>query len=116
MLAPAQAGTRLEQIYNNRASLAAFGVFFFATGLLLLMSKIRKWRNAEGWSLFLIYNAFFFSFLITWVGFGFAYAWGNMIGAIIVGGLYLRWKYHIYYYDPMAKKLPRTLDKHEPVG
>jgi len=97
--------SRLGFIYENRWTLFAFGVFFFISGMTLLVAKIKKMRRIVGYSLMTIYLTFLFVSILNWYAFGVGQAVGNIIGAVVVGGLYLRWKYHIYYYEPSVDRI-----------
>lgn len=90
-------------VYDSRFVLATIGTFFFISGLTLFVGKLTKMRRVVGHGLFMVYCCFLFATLLSWTSFGFAEASGNLIGMLIAGGLYLRWKYHIYYYDPLDK-------------
>lgn len=103
---PPEPSSRLGFIYESRVSLVVFGIIFFLSGLTLLVGKIKKWRRVEGWGLMANYLCFFFAFILNWVGLGWGAAWGNLIVAVVVAGLYLRWKYHIFYYEPVDKTSP----------
>lgn len=90
-------------VYESRLVLASIGTFFFISGLTLFVGKLTKMRRVTGHGLFMVYICFLFATILSWVSFGFVDATGNMIGMLISGALYLRWKYHIYYYDPLDK-------------
>lgn len=90
-------------VYESRVALALIGTLFFISGLTLFAGKLTKMRRVTGHGLFAVYNCFLFATLLSWFYFGFVDALGNLIGTLVVGGLYLRWKYHIYYYDGLDK-------------
>ena len=90
-------------IYNSRSALVVIGIIFFLSGLTLFVGKLTKQRRTIGHGLFMVYLCFLFTTLLSWIAFGFTAALGNIIATLITGGLYLRWKYHIYYYDPVDK-------------
>jgi len=96
--------TKLGIIYENKVSLVILGIIIFCSGFTLFLGKILKKRRVQGWGLFAIYNCYLFAGLLNWYALGWSAAWSNLLGAVIVGALYLRWKYHIYYYDPVDKK------------
>lgn len=99
LIAAGSPGESLGLFYENSSVLTMFGLLFFASGGMLLVGKIAKKDRLTGYGLFLTYSCFLFAAIANWVANGFYAASGNLIGALIVGGLYLRWKYHIYYYD-----------------
>ena len=105
MLLNASSNSNLGFIYESRNALVLLGMFFFASGLTLFIGKIAKIRRIQGYGLFMIYSCFLFACLINWLGYGFDRAWFNMTGALITGALYLRWKYHIYIYEPPVDKV-----------
>lgn len=90
-------------IYESRTALVIIGGVFFSSGLTLFVGKLTKMRRVTGHGLFMVYSCFLFATILSWVAFGFAEATGNLIGTLVTGGLYLRWKYHIYYYDGVDK-------------
>lgn len=100
MFLPLEPDTRLGIIYETRPTLVGFVLLFFFSGLSLMVGKLAHLRKLQGWGLFAMYNCYLFAFFLNWYAIDFHAAYRNLIGAIVVGGLYLRWKYHIYYYDP----------------
>lgn len=110
MVSPVHIDSKLDIIHENKTSLTIIGCVFFASGLILFIGKICKMKKAQGHGLFAVYNCFLFSFIVNWIGLGFDYAWGNLIASFIVGALYLRWKFHIYYYDPLDNPQHLVLD------
>lgn len=101
--APPTPGTHLPILYESRPVLIVMGIVIFASGATLFFSKLFKRRKTQGWGLFAIYLCFLFAGIANWYAVGWEGAWSNLIGAAIVGALYLRWKYHIYYYEPLDK-------------
>lgn len=99
-------GTKLGIIYENKVSLVILGIIIFLSSAALFFGKLFKHHVLQGWGLFAVYNCYLFAGLLNWYAVGWAAAWSNLLGALIVGALYLRWKYHIYYSD--------RVDKHEP--
>lgn len=114
MFLPPQTGSNLGFIYENRWVIASFGVLFFISGLTLFIGKIMKRRRVIGHGLFMVYVCFLFSFILNWVGLSFYAASGNLIGSFIVGALYLRWKYYIYYYQPCPHEIRGKMMDSEP--
>lgn len=112
---PLEQDSRLGFIYENRVALVLFGLYFIVSGMLLFIGKIAKMRKTTGHGLFLTYNAFLFGFILNWVGLSFSHAWANLVAAVVVGGLYLRWKYHIYYYEPALDKVREKMLESEPL-
>src|ERR1044072_3446923 len=95
---PKTPGTKLDVVYANRFTLVTLGVIIFASGATLFYGKIFKQRRIQGIGLFAVYCCYLFAGVLNWYAIGWDSAWSNLLGAVIVGGLYLRWKYHIYYY------------------
>lgn len=106
VMAPPTPGTQLPLVYESRPVLIVMGIIIFLSGALLFFSKVFKKRKTQGWGLFAIYNCFLFAGFLNWYAVGWEGAWSNLLGAAIVGALYLRWKYHIYYYEPVDKTRP----------
>lgn len=115
MFLPIDNTSDLGFIYESRLALVAFGMFFFGSGLMLFIGKVTKMRKVAGHGLFSIYICFMFAFILNWVVLGFSAAWPNLAGAVVVGGLYLRWKYHIYYYEPPLDKVRAKMLESEPL-
>jgi hypothetical protein len=95
--------TKLDIVYANRFVLATLGMLIFLSGATLFYGKVFKHRRIEGYGLFAAYNCYLFAGILNWYAIGWDAAWSNLIGALIMGLLYLRWKYHIYY--------PKRVDK-----
>lgn len=89
-------------IYSTRITLVAFGIIFFCCGVALLYGKIRKSRKWVGRGLMSIYLCYLFATFLQ----GFAYHWipgfwvTNAIMTVIVGFLFLRWKFQTEYINP----------------
>lgn len=98
-------GSRLGWLYESRTTLVILGFIFFLSGAVLLYGKVRKMRKTIGYGLMLVYLCFLFATILTCYGYGFKDAIPNGIGTIITGALYLRWKYHIYYYQPSVDSI-----------
>ncbi len=96
---------RLGFIYNHHWSLVLLGVIFFLAGAVLFWGKVRKKRRTIGHGLMATYLCFLFGAIIVWYADGVVAAVPNSIAALITAGLYLRWKYHIYYYEPSVDKV-----------
>jgi hypothetical protein len=92
-------------LYNTRASLLVFGIWFFCSGLSLFLGKIFKQDSVVGHSLMSIYCCYVFAAILNWIALGWALGWPNLVGAGIVGALYLRWKYQLFY--PQHRKVIR---------
>ena len=93
----------LGWLYSSRYHLVFYGTTFFVAGFTLFWGKIRKPRKWTGRGLLWIYLSFVFATLmnlLAW-GFGMPGAWvGNLLASIIVGALYLRWRFKTEYIDP----------------
>lgn len=100
LFVPPTPGTKLDLVYENKIVLVILGTIIFCSGFMLFYGKIRKKRRLQGWGLFMVYNCYLFAGLLNWYALGWSDAWSNLLGAVIVGLLYLRWKYHIYYPRP----------------
>ena len=89
-------------IYSSRISLVILGFIFVVSGSILLYAKIRRSRKWTGRGLLAVYLCFLFATIIQAVAYsGVLSAWvGNLLFTMIVGGLYLRWKYKTEYINP----------------
>ena len=90
----------LGVLYSSRLILVALGAIFAYCGGMLLYGKIRKSRKWTGRGLMAIYLCFVFAVLIqlSAYGFGDPSQWvGNLIASIIIGALWLRWKFKTEY-------------------
>lgn len=100
----APAGGDLGWLYATRHALVLFGSVFFLSGASLLYGKIRRSRKWVGRGLMYIYLCFVFAACLNamaW-GLGVPTAWaGNLLMSVVVGLLYLRWKFKTEYVDPL---------------
>lgn len=89
-------------VYGSRLSLVAFGTLFSFSGGSLLYGKIKRSRKWTGLGLMLIYLCFMFATFLNGVALGWEVsAWfPNLIGSLITGALYLRWRFKTAYVDP----------------
>jgi hypothetical protein len=89
-------------IYSTRVGLLLFGAVVFASGALLMVSKIKHSRRGVGRGLMACYCCFLFATIIQIAAFGLSPAnWaGNAIFALLTGALWLRWKFKTEYIDP----------------
>jgi hypothetical protein len=89
----------LGYIYNTRISLVCFGIVFFASGAALLYGKIRKNKTWTGNGLLAVFACFTFSAVLETVARN-TPSIGNIIAAIILAILYLRWRFTTVYVKP----------------
>lgn len=91
----------LGLLFAYRATWVVCGVTFAASGAWLLYGKLTKNRIATGHGLMAIYLCLVFATVVN----GFLTHWllaswlGNAIFAVVVGLLYLRWKFRVAYID-----------------
>lgn len=98
---PVDVSGPLTFLYTSRISLLLFGLIFFLSGLALLYGKIRKSRRWTGHGLFAIYMCFTFFAALNYVAIGELTSWiGNLIAAVVVGSLWLRWRFKTQYINP----------------
>jgi predicted Na+-dependent transporter len=90
---------RLGWVYTSKWSLVALGLIIFLSGLWLFVGKIRKNRRQTGRGLMAIFCCFLFGAALNSVALG-IFDYGNLIGALIMGLLYLRWRFKTAYIDP----------------
>lgn len=105
---------RMGWVYSTRPSLVAFGVWFFLSGLVLFVAKIRRNERSDKWvgrALMSMYLAFLFGSILN----GYASRWDttqwlpNLIASGVLAALYLRWKYHILYVDVPIRRRRRMV-------
>lgn len=85
-------------LYSTRASLVMFGIVFFLCGATLLYGKIKRNKKLVGIGLMSIYMCFLFAGLLNAIA---GAPWiPNLAFSIVVGALYLRWKYTRSYVNP----------------
>lgn len=114
MFLPPDPNTRLGFIYETRPSLVSFGILFFSSGFVLFIGKIKKWKKVVGVGLMMIYLDYLFAAFLNWYAIGWSAAWGNFIGALLLGVLHLKWKRETYNPKP-RKFLPEHVDTNSPV-
>lgn len=93
---------RLGWLYSSRLTLIIFGFIFLASGLMLLWGKIRRSKKWVGHGLLAIYLCFLFATLIQFVArpnVVIEYL-PNLIGSLVIGALWLRWKMKTKYINP----------------
>lgn len=92
----------LGVLYSSRLFLVIMGIIFFASGLVLLLGKINRRKKMVGYGLGLVYLCFLFGTVINGMATDWRFAaWGpNLLCTIIVGVLWLRWKFKTEYVDP----------------
>lgn len=93
---------RLGFIYSERISLEFFGVVFFLAGLTLFYGLFRRRRLWVGRGLMAIYLCFLFSAALGMVAYGLRpHNWiSNFIASMLIGLLYLRWRFKTAYINP----------------
>jgi hypothetical protein len=106
MRAPVDPGSDLGFLYESRVALVIYGIIFFASGLWLVVAKIVHCNRHVGWSLMAIYLCFLYAGILNCAADGMEAGCPNLIAAMILGGLYLRWKYHIFYADRVDTPRP----------
>jgi hypothetical protein len=92
-------GGDLGFIYSNRVSLVCFGVYFFSCGAALLYGKLKKSRRWTGRGLLMTFIAFLFAGILNTMADDRLSA-ENLIAAVVLGGLWLRWRIKTSYIDP----------------
>ena len=103
-IAPVEpSGAPLGWLYESRVALVIYGVTFFSAGFALFWGKIRRSRKWVGRGLLWIYMSFVYAAILNMMAWGvgdFAAWGGNAIVAVVVGMLYLRWRFQTEYIDP----------------
>lgn len=105
-------------IYSSVVALTIYGIIFFLAGLWLFVGKIRKSRHQTGQGLMAIFCCFIFAISMNASVVGWeALAGSNMVVCVIVGLLYLRWRFKTAYMNPDhfiddAQQGPRTFEHH----
>lgn len=97
-LMPLGDGT-LGYIYTHRWALVSLGTIFTASGLALLYGKITRSRHWIGYGLLSIFACFLFAFILN-TGSSQGFDWGNAMAAVVVGALFLRWRFKTSYINP----------------
>lgn len=95
-------GTSLGILYENLISLTIIGLIIFASGAMLMWGKVRKSKVWTGRGLMWVYMCFLFAAAINYVAFsGAPETWvSNLVMGIIMGALWLRWKFKTQYINP----------------
>ena len=91
----------MHVIYGVQFSISVIGIIIFASGLTLMVGKMRKNRKLTGRGLFSTYLCFFFATLLNAAAYGDPTTWvSNLVMAVIMGLLWLRWKFKTEYVNP----------------
>lgn len=94
--------TMLGFIYQSHVVLSTLGVIIFLCGLTLFYGKIRKSRRWTGYGLMSTFCCYLFATVLQYVAYaGSPDAWVvNGVLAVVMGMLYLRWRFKTAYIDP----------------
>lgn len=88
-------------LYGTHLGLIIAGLIIAASGLTLLVSKIKKLKKTHGRGLFYVYLCYLFATILNFIAYGGTASWvGNAIGILVVGALWLRWKFKTEYVNP----------------
>lgn len=92
----------MHGLYTNHISLFILGSLIFLSGFTLLVGKLMKSRKWTGRGLFAVYLCYLFATILNFIAYsGDPALWlGNAIGFIVVGALWLRWKFKTEYVNP----------------
>jgi uncharacterized membrane protein YccC len=92
----------MHLLYGTHIGLVIAGILVLLSGFTLVMSKIRKSNKWHGRGLFFVYLCYTFATVLNYVAYhGILGLWlGNAIGALVVGILWLRWKFKNDYLNP----------------
>jgi hypothetical protein len=91
----------MQAIYTSRISLVIIGLVIFLAGLILLIGKIKRSRKLVGRGLWAVYCCFVFATILNFLAYHDPSYWvGNLVMAIVVGALWLRWKFKTEYVNP----------------
>ena len=92
----------MEWIYHSKITLIIFGFIIFCVGATLFFGKIFKRRKAVGWGLMGAFCSYLFATVVQYIAYaGAADAWVvNAILTVVMGLLYLRWRFKTAYIDP----------------
>lgn len=104
-------GGKLGFLYSSRTALVCFGIWFFITGAMMVYGKIRKDKRWIARALIQMYCCYTFAFVLNGIALGFSDvgSWlGNFIGIFVSAGLYLRWRFAMFYVPKDKLALTRT--------
>lgn len=92
----------MKLLYGTRTGVIIVGLIIAASGLILLVGKIRKSKKLHGRGLFYTYLCFFFAAILNYIAYsGDPTVWvSNVIMAAIIAALWLRWRLKTEYLDP----------------
>jgi hypothetical protein len=92
---------QLGFLYSTRIWVVIFGIVFFFSGLTLLYGKLKRSRKWTGRGLFAIYTCFLFATVLNALTYHFnpGFWVANLVGTLITGALWLRWKFKTEYFN-----------------
>lgn len=115
-LAPFLGGdvTDLGWLYSHPIPLTIFGIIIFVSGAWLVYGKIRKSRKRIGEGIMATFLCFLFFGVLNTLAYGIAGGGANFIAAVVMGLLYLRWRFKTAYIDPrhFAKDVEELNERH----
>jgi hypothetical protein len=90
----------MHLLYGTHLGLIIAGLLVLSSGLTLFIAKIKKKDKWHGRGLFFVYLCYTFATILNYVAYNGQLAlWlGNAIGALVVGLLWLRWKFKTEYF------------------
>lgn len=93
---------KVSLVFGHKISIVIIAIAILASGVVLLIGKIKKNRVLTGRGLFAVYLCFFFATILNAIAYyGDPTTWvSNLIMAIIMGLLWLRWKFKTEYVNP----------------
>jgi cytochrome c biogenesis protein CcdA len=90
-----------QVVYSTHIGLIVAGIIIFISGTVLLVGKIKRNKTLTGRGLLYCYLCFLFAAILNAAAYGDPTTWiGNLVMAIILGVLYLRWKFKTQYVNP----------------
>lgn len=90
----------LGWLYSSRPPLVLLGIVAALSGGYLILAKLKKSRRHTGRALMTCYLLYTFATLLQMLAAGVTAGIPNLIGAVIFGLLYLRWRFKTAYVDP----------------
>ena len=94
--------TALKPLYTSRISLVTIGTLIALSGLILVLGKVTRSRKWTGRGLFYCYLCYLFAAILNFIAYHYDWTFwlGNLLGAALMGALWLRWKFTTSYINP----------------
>lgn len=95
---PITSGSALFNLLGSKGAGIVYAVMFFVGAVGLAYGKLARRRRVHGWALMYIYLMFIFTIILETAILGWSiYSIDNIVGVLLAGACWLRWKFKTEY-------------------